>query len=89
MSDYEIKSRRDQNKHGGSLLEFVRKGLICKIISISSNITSEIMSSELTIKNTKGIIFSVYRPPIESNLITFFNDLTFLLYKHLSAYDNV
>ena len=83
ISDYEIKSRRDRNKHGGGLLEFVRKGLICKTIN------SEIISLELTIKNKKWIVFSVYRPPKESNLITFFQDLTFLLNKHLSTYDNV
>ena len=54
-----------------------------------SNITSEIISSELTIENKKWIVFSVYKLPKESNLITFFQDLTFLLNKHLSTYDNV
>ena len=44
MSDYEIKSRRDRNKHGGGLLEFIRKGLICKTVAIPSNITSETIS---------------------------------------------
>ena len=29
ISNYEIKSRRDRNKHGGGLLEFIRKGIIC------------------------------------------------------------
>ena len=28
ICDYEIKRRRDQNNHGGGLMEFVRKGLI-------------------------------------------------------------
>ena len=63
ISDYDIKSSRDRNKHGGGLLEFVRKRLICKAITIPSNITSEIISSELTIKNKKWILFSMYRPP--------------------------
>ena len=89
ISDYEIKSRRDRNKYGGGLLELVRKGLFCKTTTIPSNITSEIISSELTIKNKKLIVFNVYRPRKESNLITFFQDLTFLLNKHLSSYDNV
>ena len=87
--DYEIKSRRDRNKHRGWLLEFIRKTLICKTVAIPSNITSEIISSELTIKNEKWIVLRVYKPPKESNLITFFQDLTFLLNKHLSTYDNV
>ena len=30
MSNYEIWSRRDRDKHGGGLIEFVKKGLICK-----------------------------------------------------------
>ena len=72
----------------GGLLEFVRKGLICETITIPSNITSEIISSELTIKNKKWIVFSMYRPPKESNLITFFQDLAFLLNKQLNNYDN-
>ena len=29
ISNYEIKSIRDRNKHGGGLLEFIRKGIIC------------------------------------------------------------
>lgn len=37
----------------------------------------------------KWTVFSVYRPPKESNLITFFQDLTFLLNKYLSTFDNV
>ena len=54
-----------------------------------SNINSEIISSELTIKNKTWIVFSVFRPTKESNLITFFQDLTFPLNKHLSNYNNV
>ena len=54
-SDCEIKSRRDRNKHGSGLLEFVRKGLNCKAITMPANITSEIISSELTIKNKNGL----------------------------------
>ena len=74
--NYDIKSRRDRNKDGVGLLEFVRKGLICKTITIPSNITSEIISSELTIKNKKWIVFSVYRFFQD---LTFFQDLKFLL----------
>ena len=70
-------------------MKFVRKGLICKTITVPSDITSEIISSELTIIEKKWIVYSVYRPPKESNLITFFQDLAFLLNKYLSTYDNV
>ena len=81
ISDYEIKSRRDWNKHGGGLLEFVTKGLTYKAITIPSNITSEIISSELTIKNKKWIVLSMYGPPKESDLIKFFQEvLTVMLW---------
>ena len=31
INNYEIRARRDRDKHGGGLIEFVGKGLICKI----------------------------------------------------------
>ena len=37
----------------------------------------------------KWTVFSVYRPPKESNLITFFQELTFPLNRYLSTFDNV
>ena len=89
ISDYEIKSWRDWNKHGRGLLQFVSKGLTYKAITIPFNITSEIISSELTIKNKKWIVLSMYRPPKESDLIKFFQGLIFLLKKHWSTYNNV
>ena len=89
ISDYEIKSRRDQNKRGGAYWNLLKKGLIYKKITMPSNINSEIISSELTIKNKTWIVFSVFRPTKESNLITFFQDLTFPLNKNLSNYNNV
>ena len=30
INNYEIRARRDRNKHGDGLIELVRKGLICK-----------------------------------------------------------
>ena len=54
-----------------------------KTKTIPANITSEIFSSESTIKNNKCIVFSVHRLPVESNLLTFFQDLTLILNKHL------
>ena len=36
---YEIRARRDKNKFGGGLIEYIRKGLICKrIANMSQNI---------------------------------------------------
>ena len=42
-------------------------------MTIPSNIASEIIFSELTIKNKKWIFFSVYRPTNELNLSTYDN----------------
>ena len=30
INNYEIRARRDRDKHGGGLIKFVRKDLICK-----------------------------------------------------------
>ena len=30
INNYEIRAKRDRDKHGGGLIEFVRKGLVCK-----------------------------------------------------------
>ena len=60
--NYEIRNRKDRNNHGGVLLEYVRKGIICKEIDQSELDGHEIISSEVTIRNKKWAVFSVYRP---------------------------
>ena len=45
--------------------------------------------SEIAIKNNKWAIFSAYRPPCNSNIETFLNDLSNLLNKYLSKQDKV
>ena len=66
------------------LKEYVRKGLICKALEDTVNLNSEIILSEITIKNNKCAIFSAYRPPCNSSIETFLGDLSNLL-----NYDNV
>ena len=36
INNYEIRARRDKDKHGEGLIEFVRKGLICKSESFNN-----------------------------------------------------
>ena len=43
----------------------------------------------MTIKNKKWVIFSVYRPPLQSNLKEFVTELEKLLNTALSKYDNI
>ena len=57
ISDYETRARRDRNKYGGCLIEFVRKELICKRLKTFETVTSECICSELTISNKKVGLF--------------------------------
>ena len=75
INNYEIRARRDRDKHGGGLIEFVRKGLICKRLRKYESLNIEVTCSKVTISNKTWIIFSIYRPPDYSNLLTFFKEL--------------
>ena len=70
IDQYEIRTRRDRNKNCGSLIEYVQKGIICKSMEDTINVNSEIILSEITIKNNKSAVFSAYRPPCNSNIET-------------------
>ena len=60
---YEIRARIDKNKFEGGLIEYVRKGLICKYeLKCSKCICSEINLSE-----KQWVIFSICRPPNVEN----------------------
>ena len=50
---YVIRSGRDQHKYGGSLIEFVRRGVICKRQRDYEPKHSECYCSELTFTNKK------------------------------------
>ena len=76
INGYEVRARRDRGKSGGGLIEFVRKGFICKRLKKFEPKFSEIFCSEFTIPNKNWICFSVYRPPTQNNLECFFNQLT-------------
>ena len=45
IDQYEIRTRRDRNKNGGGLIEYVRKGLMCKALEGTVNLNSEIILS--------------------------------------------
>ena len=88
IENYEIRNRKDRDKNGGGLIEYVKKGVVCKQLNFDAK-SSEIIISELTIRNKKWVIISCYRPPSNTNLITFFNDLENCLNKAFSKVDNV
>ena len=45
--------------------------------------------SEFAISKSKWICFSIYRPPVSSNLTTFFEELTKVLSKAVLKYENI
>ena len=89
LDNYEIRDRRDRDKNGGGVIEYLRKGLICKNKPNLKCKNSEVICSELTVRNKKWIIFSLYRPPNSSNLHEFFNELEKSLDQAMKIYDNV
>ena len=89
ISNYEIRNRRDRDKNGGGLIEFVRKGFITKRLKDYETQFCETICSEFTVSKKKWICFSVYRPPSYNNLIIFFEELTKSVCKSLNTYDNI
>ena len=88
LPNYKIRARRDRDKNGGGLIEFVKKGLICKKLKIFEPRKSECICSEITVSKKKWLCFSVYRPPSHDNLELFFDELTSSLSKASESYEN-
>ena len=88
ISDYEIRARRDQNKYGGGLIDFAKKGLICKRLKTFETVNNECICSELTVSKKMWVCFSVYRPPSRENLELFFEERTSCLSKAGETYEN-
>ena len=68
INGYEVRARRDRDKSGGGLIEFVRKGFICKRLKKLEPKISEVICSEFTISNKNWICFSGYKPPTQKNV---------------------
>ena len=51
INNYEIMARRNRDKHGGGLNEFVRKGFIYKRLRKYEPLNIEVICSEVTILN--------------------------------------
>ena len=87
--DYEIRNRRDRNKSGGGLIEFVKKGIITKRLKDLETNLSETICTEINISKKRWFCMSVYRPPTSSNIDTFFAELTISLSKAVNKFDNL
>ena len=71
LEGYAIWIRNDRDKYGGGLIEFIKNGFICKTIPEYTSDKIECICSEFTISKSKWICFSIYRPPVSSNLTIF------------------
>ena len=52
---YKIRARRDRDKNGVGLVEFVKEGLICKKLKIFEPRKSECICSEITVSKKKWL----------------------------------
>ena len=75
LPNNEIRVRRDSDKNGGGLIEFVKKGLICKRLKNFEPRKSECICSEITVSKKKWLCFGNYRLPSHDYLELFFEKL--------------
>ena len=88
IESWKIKARRGRNGHGGGLIEFVKRGIICKRFKQFETVISESIFSEITISRKKWFCMDIYRPPNFNNLDTFFKEVTDSLSKASLTYEN-
>ena len=75
FDNFEIMARKVRDCHGGGLIEFVRKGVICqKITPLELNNLKRVFS-KLTISNKRWICFTIYRPRNSQSIDYFFDML--------------
>ena len=87
IENYELRTRKDRNKHGGGLIEYVRKGVVCKQFNVLDFGENEVICSELTIRNKKWVIFSASnRPPLPFKLEIFFPRINAPLFSSIILY---
>ena len=72
VEKHEIRGRRDGDGHGGGLIEFVKRGIICKRVNQLETVSLESICSESTISSNKWFCMGIYRSPNFKNLGTSF-----------------
>ena len=88
LENYKIRNRRNRTKNEGGLIEYVGKGLSHKTMKIFQTQESESMFSEITIKNIKWLVLSIYRPRNDSNMNKVFEEMTTSLDMAFKKYEN-
>ena len=87
IENYEIRARRDRDRHAGGLIEFVKRGISCKRVKQFVTVISESICSEITISRKKWFCMVIYRPPNFNNQDTFFREVADSLSKASLTYD--
>ena len=75
IENYEIRARRDRDGHGGGLIKFVKRSIICKKVNHYETVVLESICSEITISRNKWFCTCIYRPPNFNNLDMFFKEV--------------
>ena len=89
LGDYELWNCKDRNKSQGGLIEFVKKGIITKILKDLETNLSETICTEITISKKRWLCMSVCRPSSSTNIDTFFAELAIFLSKAVNKFDNL
>ena len=84
INNYNEPTRSDRSEHGEGVIEYIRSGLTRKRLY-----DFESVCLEISIKNTKWFLLSVYRSPISGNIPNFLFEINQTLNKSMSRYDNV
>ena len=64
LPNYEIRAGSDRDKNGGGLIEFVKKGLICKKLKIFEPRKSECICFDITVSKQKWLCFIILGHPL-------------------------
>ena len=81
MGGYEIRARTERNRMDGGIMEYVRRGVICKRLTDFETKISESIYSELLISKKKWLCMCIYHPPNYDKLSTFLEEITSSLNK--------
>ena len=79
----------DRSEFGGGLIQYSRIGIICNRLPNFEVPPLELLCSELVVAKKKWIIYSIYPPPPNASIETFFSDMPTSLNRALDRYDNI
>jgi exonuclease III len=89
INEYNELTRCDRSAHGGGLIEYIRSGIVRKRLKNFELKSFESICSEISVKNVRWFLLSVYRSPKYNNIKNFFSELTSTLNLAATRYDNI